>query len=175
MLRNREFIIKRQLWPFLATRGQKIISENSPNQYEMYSMVSMPENDQKLPTAAIFLPPEGQNLTNVPPNRTIHLSSVYKIYEADSVTSIPDNGWKPPIVDILQLQECRNLTNVAKKWNNFWELSQPVYTPVFQIMVESHRLSQFSATRGKKLPKWPNMKPFLKAYLISAYTKYDVD
>ena len=73
-------------------KKNRVIFQNSPNQYEMILMINSLDDCQKPPTAAIFLPPEGPNLSNFDQKYETHLTSVHTIYEVNSVISSQDNG-----------------------------------------------------------------------------------
>ena len=100
--RNRTVIANNKFWPSLATRGLKfgqcgqnwIISENYTNQYEVYSVISIPDNCWKLPIAAIFWPPEGNKWSawrNIYSFLKTCMISANTKYEVDWAISILNN------------------------------------------------------------------------------------
>ena len=90
-------------WNLANISKHWIISENYPNQYEVYSMISIPDNGPK-PPMAMFWPPEGKKWStwpNIYSFRKTCIINAYTKYEVDSVISILENGQKPSVLELF--------------------------------------------------------------------------
>ena len=78
------------------------IHEKYNNQYEVYSLMSVPDNDRKPQIAAIFLATRGEKWStwpNIFSSLKTCIISAYTKYEVDWVISILDNGQKPSVLE----------------------------------------------------------------------------